>query len=169
MSQLLGLTAFPRGVTMKRFQPTLKFWVKKNKVSSDTEPNGKSTGSIQSHSTQLLQSILLYEIVAGPSHSFHSDESDSLPAVASGDDEPSIDAEDHSVLASSYPEEGCSSTTTSLTPSQSDSTPLDISILLKNGTLSTLSQSMNLKLLDHTPDAKYKYPTKYMNGCNRRF
>ena len=28
---------------------------------------------------------------------------------------------------------------------------------------------MKLKLLDHTPDAKYKYPTKYMNGCNRRF
>ena len=45
MSQLLGLTAFPRGVTMKRFQPTLEFWVKKNKVSSDTDPNGKLTGS----------------------------------------------------------------------------------------------------------------------------
>ena len=65
------------------------------------------------------------------------------------------------------PEEGCSSTT--LTPSQSDSTPLDIGILLNNGTLSTLSQSMKLKLLNHTPDVKYKYPTKYMNGCNRRF
>ena len=72
-------------------------------------------------------------------------------------------------MASSYPEEGCSSTTTSLTPSQSDSTPLDIGILLKNGTLTTLSQSMKLKLVDHTPDAKYKYPTKYMNGCSRRF
>ena len=107
---------------------------------------------------------------AGPSHSNDSD--DSLPTVVSGDDEPSIDAEDHSVLASSYPEEGCFSTTTSLNPSQSNSTPLDIGILLNNGTLSTLSQSMKLKLLDHTPNTKYKYPTKstkYTNGCNRRF
>ena len=54
MSQLLGLTAFPHGVIMKIFQPMLEFWVKKNKVSSDTEPNGKSTCSIQSDSTYLL-------------------------------------------------------------------------------------------------------------------
>ena len=52
---------------------------------------------------------------------------------------------------------------------QSNSTPLDIGILLNNGSLSTLSQNMKLKLLNHTPDVKYKYPMKYMNGRNRRF
>ena len=49
------------------------------------------------------------------------------------------------------------------------STVLDIGVLLNNGTLSTLSRSMKFKLLNNTPDAKYKYPTTYMNGCNRRF
>ena len=48
----------PRGVTMKRFQPTLEFWVKKNKVSS--EPNDKSNGSVQSIIIIVLDSILYY-------------------------------------------------------------------------------------------------------------
>ena len=111
----------------------------------------------------------MHKIVeAGPSTQ-PNDSDNSLPAVASGDDEPSIIAEDCLISTSSLtnPEVGCSSTT--LTPSQSYSTPLDIGILLNDGTLSTLSQSMKLKLLNHTPDVKYKYPTKYMNGCNRRF
>ena len=55
----------------------------------------------------------MHEIVeAGPSTQ-SSDSDDSLPTVASGDDEPSIVAEDCSVSISSLtiPEEGCSSTT----------------------------------------------------------
>ena len=86
--------------------------------------------------------------------------------VASGDDEPSIFADCPVPTSSlSSPEVGYSLTT--LSPSQSDSMPLDIGILLNNGTLSTLPQSMKLKLLNHTPDVKYKCPTKYVNGCNR--
>ena len=111
----------------------------------------------------------MHKIVEAEPSTQSNDSDDSLPAVASGDDEPSIIAEDCSISTSSLtnPEVGCSSTT--LTPSQSDSMPLDIGLLLNDGTLSTLSQSMKLKLLNHTPDVKYKYPTKYMNGCNRRF
>ena len=51
----------------------------------------------------------------------------------------------------------------------SDSVPMDIGILLKNGTLNTLSQGNKFKLLTHTPDSNVSYPTTFMNGCNRRF
>ena len=50
--------------------------------------------------------------------------------------------------------------------SDSPSVPMDIGILLKND---TLTQGTKLKLLNHTPDSNFNYPTKYMNGCNRRF
>ena len=33
----------------------------------------------------------------------------------------------------------------------------------------TLSQSMKLRIVKHTPDIKFRYPTTYMHGCNRRF
>ena len=46
---------------------------------------------------------------------------------------------------------------------------LDIGILSKSGDLHSLPQHKKLELLNHTPDASYKYPTKYMHGCNRRF
>ena len=101
---------------------------------------------------------------------------ESHPAVVSSDDEPFTDAEDCQSpveestsppmtsleAASSDPEEGCAS-------SVSDSIPMDIGVLLKNGTLNTLTQSNKLKLLNHTPDTNVSYPTTFMNGCNRRF
>ena len=52
---------------------------------------------------------------------------------------------------------------------QSPNPPLDIGVLLKDGRLHTIPQSMKLKLVNHTPDASYNYPTKYLHGCNRRF
>ena len=61
----------------------------------------------------------------------------------------------------SLPAEGSSA---SLCPS-----PLDIGVLLKNGTLHSLDKTMKLKLIKQTPDAKFTYPTKYMHGCNQCF
>ena len=47
--------------------------------------------------------------------------------------------------------------------------PMNIGVLLRDGTLQTLPQSTKLRLVNYTPHAKFKYPTKYMNGCNRHF
>ena len=69
------------------------------------------------------------------------------------------------VPATFDPEEGCSI----ITPSESDSIPMDIGVLLKNGTLNSLTQNNKLKLLNHTPDINFNYPTTFLNGCNRRF
>ena len=57
------------------------------------------------------------------------------------------------------------------TPTTCQSAPcaLDIGILLKGGDLHSLPQHTKLELLNHTPDASYNYPTKYIHGCNRRF
>ena len=46
---------------------------------------------------------------------------------------------------------------------------LDIGMLSKNGDLHSLPQHTKLELLNHTPDPKFNYPTKYVHGCNRRF
>ena len=46
---------------------------------------------------------------------------------------------------------------------------MDIGVLIKNGTMHSLDNSMKLKLIKHTPDAEFKYPTKFMYDCNRRF
>ena len=59
-----------------------------------------------------------------------------------------------------------------LTPATSQSPPcalLDIGMLSKNGDLHSLPQHTKLELLNHTPDPKFNYPTKYVHGCNRRF
>ena len=53
--------------------------------------------------------------------------------------------------------------------SPSSDAPMDIGALLKEGKLQSLSQSMKLGLVRHTPDVKFNYPTTYMHGCNRRF
>ena len=46
---------------------------------------------------------------------------------------------------------------------------MDFGVLLKNGTLNSLTQNNKLKLLNHTPDSNFNYPTTFLNGCNRRF
>ena len=98
--------------------------------------------------------------------------------VISSDDRPcsGIESEVSDVSSSLPPEDSLSppaatgislpeeSSSASLCPS-----PLDIGVLLKNGTLHSLDKSMKLKLIKQTPDAKITYPTKYMHGCNRRF
>ena len=51
-------------------------------------------------------------------------------------------------------------------PHDQSPNPLDIGVLLKDGRLHTIPQSMKLKLVNHPPDTSYNYPTK---GCNRHF
>ena len=46
---------------------------------------------------------------------------------------------------------------------------MDIGVLVKRGKLQSLTQSMKLRLVNHTPDSKFNYPKTYLNGCNRRF
>ena len=60
--------------------------------------------------------------------------------------------------ASSYLEEGCSILTPSV--STGNNTPMDIGVLLNNGTLNTQTQGMKLKLLNHTPDTNFKLSHK---------
>ena len=51
----------------------------------------------------------------------------------------------------------------------SSASPLDIGILIKSGTLRhSLDKSLKLKLIKQAPEAKFNYPTKFMQGCNRR-
>ena len=61
-------------------------------------------------------------------------------------------------------------TGTSLPAESSSASPspsaLDVG---KIGNIHSLDQAMKLKLIKQTPDTKYKYPTKYIHGYNRRF
>ena len=50
-----------------------------------------------------------------------------------------------------------------------DTHSLDIGLLLGRGDLQKLPQNHKLEIINHVPDAKFNYPTTYMNGCNRRF
>ena len=64
-------------------------------------------------------------------------------------------------------------TGTSLPAESSSASPspsaLDVGVLLSFGNIHSLDQAMKLKLIKQTPDTKFKYPTKYIHGCNRRF
>ena len=64
-------------------------------------------------------------------------------------------------------------TGTSLPAESSSASPspsaLDVGVLLNFGTIHSLDQAMKLKLIKQTPDTKFKYPIKYIHGCNRRF
>ena len=44
-------------------------------------------------------------------------------------------------------------------PSEGSSTPLDIGVLIKSGTLRSTDKSLKLKVIRQAPDAKFNYPT----------
>ena len=59
-----------------------------------------------------------------------------------------------------------------MSPSSSNETAahdLDISILIRKGSLSQLPQNEKLEIINHSPDIAYNYPTRHMHGCNRCF
>ena len=49
---------------------------------------------------------------------------------------------------------------------QSPDPTLDICVLLKDGKLHKMPQSMKLKEVNHIPDVSYNQPSKYLHGCN---
>ena len=61
-------------------------------------------------------------------------------------------------------------TGTSLPAESSSASPspsaLDVGVLLNFGNIHSLDQAMKLKLIKQIPDTKFKYPTKYIHGCN---
>ena len=118
--------------------------------------------------------IIVHSAEAGESLS----QSDSCqPSILSGDSRHCSDVESELSDASSdlIPEE-CPSPVqqpTSFAVHSEDSSesasPLDIGDLLKRGVLRSLDNSMKLKLIKQSPDARFNYPVKFMHGCNRRF
>jgi hypothetical protein len=46
---------------------------------------------------------------------------------------------------------------------------LDIGLVLQCGQIQHLPQGVKLDIVNHTPSASFKYPTKFLNGCNRHF
>ena len=107
----------------------------------------------------------------------HSEEagetSQSDPSVLSGDSRHCSDVESEVSDASSdsIPEERPSPAANfpSCPLEGSSVSPLDIGVLIKSETLHSIDKSMKLKLIRQVPDAKFKYPTKFMHGCDRRF